>query len=137
VKSLVYRHWLKLVVALGILGMLALAFDYFFPTTGIGSWCGSCDLEITFLVTDAESGQPLPGAVLDIAETRSGTYDITHSFKLVTDGNGIVKLFCKDCFCCGTFGSRYGKRINTFGVRAPYQMFHVSAEGYERGRQKY
>jgi len=96
-------------------------------------WVGAQDLEITFLVTDAESDQPIKGAKIEVLRDEVNFCEKreTIPFHLDTDANGIAISFEKQCMCFGTEGWSWKGRIDTFGMHVPGWLLRVSAPGYK------
>lgn len=91
-------------------------------------WVGRTDVEIRFVVTDAQSNQPVPKAIVFISSEPDGFCDDSpqHEFTLSTDENGQAKYLATSCMC---FGSK-GTFEDTFGSHLPRWTYHVSASGY-------
>lgn len=93
-------------------------------------WVGGTDLEVEFVVTDAESGDPIPNAQVKI-HSEGGVYSErdVQDFVLVANQDGKVRKECAESMCFGS-QSRLGL-IDTFAVHLPWWYFWVVAEGYE------
>jgi hypothetical protein len=91
-------------------------------------WVGSTDVEVEFAVADAETGQPLPGATVQVRQEPGGFCkdQPAPQFSLVADATGGVKRLSEHCMCFGTRG--LGK--DTFAVHLPLWQFQGSAPGY-------
>lgn len=98
-------------------------------------WVGHTDLVVSFIVTDAETGLPIPNATVGVRAEGGGFCDDREpgSFTMTTDANGIAKQTCKNCMC---FGSRSAFE-NTFVVHLPYWWFHATATGYSDSKSEY
>jgi hypothetical protein len=94
-------------------------------------WLGSTDLEIEFVITDADSGQPVEAAELLVYEY-GGFYreaQAEREFTLTADSEGIIRSVCHDDWCIGkTSGLRF---TDTYHVYLPEWRLQVSAPGYE------
>jgi hypothetical protein len=96
-------------------------------------WIGDTDLEMDFLVTDADSGQPLPDARIQV-RCEMGFYqgsdeDREKPFELQTDPAGKAHRLCRHNWC---IGRQSGLRItDTYHVYIPYWFVRVLADGYQ------
>ncbi len=114
---------LRFIVAIVVGGFLCLLFIPFERMR----WVGSTDLEVEFLVFDATTRIPIPGATITIQSLGgSGEERDPKEFELKTDDDGRVKRLCKKCMCFGTSGWN----IDTFSVRVPSWLYYASAAGY-------
>jgi hypothetical protein len=97
-------------------------------------WVGFRDLEITFLVVDADSGDPISAAVIDIPKTREGLCQGCEGpFRFVTNQQGVAKHLCKHCMCSGFSGWRlFFRHVESFGSHTPGWVFDVSAPGFQK-----
>ena len=103
-------------------------------------WVGSTDLEIIFLVEDADNSKPVDGATIYIFTEEYDDNQPVDTFmmtvngrkkkriKLTTDAGGLVKHLCKDCRCSGTVS----RNEDTFMLWLPDWDFVASAPGYRR-----
>jgi len=91
-------------------------------------WVGSTDLQVEFAVTNAITGEPIPGATVDI-RSEGGFHEEREpsEFRLVADSDGRAMHVCPKSMC---FGTR-GLITDTFVVHLPFWWFRVSAPGYE------
>jgi hypothetical protein len=100
------------------------------PTLQTARWGGRTDIDIQFRVTDAATGQPIPGARIDLAPEERGERfcedPITEPFTLVADDNGIASRLTTGCPC----GGSQGWFEDTFGVNFPGWSYRVTADGY-------
>ncbi len=88
-------------------------------------WVGSTDLEVEFVITDADSRHPIPGAQVEVF-SELGNQEM---FVLYSDSDGIAR---KDCPDSKSSGTQSGLRFtDTYCVPPPCWMYHVNAEGYE------
>jgi hypothetical protein len=95
-----------ILVALGLLLLPALQTCH---------WVGHTDLEVEFVVRDAATGQPVPGATLQVhSEGGLWAKRERQDFTLVADPAGSVKRLCKDCLC----------------VHLPWWVYQAKAPGY-------
>ncbi len=92
------------------------------------TWVGHTDLEVRFVVTDANSGQPIPNATVHVRAEPGGFCENSDpkEFELTTDENGHATHLCKNCMC---FGSN-SLFEDTFAVHLPWWWFRVMADGY-------
>ena len=123
--------WHLALFSLSLLAVLTLAVDFFFMAQGI-YWVGFRDLEITFVVTDAQTNEPIAGAEIDIPESQNGfCSECDDAFRLVTDAQGTAKRMCKQCMCSGYSGRKpFFRRVDTFGTHIPDWMPQISAAGF-------
>ncbi len=98
------------------------------------AWVGHTDLEIAFHVVDAETGQPIEGAAIDVKQDAGGFCEdaSAREFELLTDQNGQALHLSRSCMCFGT-QSRL-KFKDTFSVHLPWWHFRVSADGHETSK---
>lgn len=94
---------------------------------------GSKDLDVDFLVTDADSGQPIHNAEIMI-RSEGGLYDGSEEdskrpFKLRTDANGKFRRVCRNNIWTW-FHSRW-RFTDVYCVFLPNWFLEVSAAGYE------
>lgn len=114
--------------AFGFAVMLVGGFIALFAFGQSKKWVGHTDLEVRFIVTDAETGRPVAHATIHIRAESGGFCDDPQSakFTIKTDKNGHAKRLATNCEC---FGSR-GTFEDTFGSHVPPWSFHASAAGY-------
>ena len=125
--------WHKWIFGVSLIAVLALAADFFFQQ-GV-YWVGDRDLEVTFVVTDAETDQPIAGAEIDVQKGREGAFcsDCDGPFKLITDAQGSSRRICKNCMCYGYSGGQpLFRRKDTFSSHTPDWVFRVSSPGHEK-----
>lgn len=94
-----------------------------------GAWVGVSDLEIECIVTDAETGQPIPGAVVDVEQAKGGFLSCDckeEKFSLTMDANGSVKRMYERCTTTGT--ERFF--MSSFHIRPPEWNYRAIAQGY-------
>jgi hypothetical protein len=96
-------------------------------------WVGSRDLEVSFHVSDSETGRPIAGALIDIPRGREAfCADCAPPIQLRTDENGVARRLCKNCMCSGFEGGKpFFRRHSTFGSHLPDWEFQVSAPGHQ------
>jgi hypothetical protein len=120
------KSWLvSLLLALVVVGTSA----FLLNLRGGIEWVGRTDLDIVFEVTDASTGLPVNGAIVQV----DGDQD--YRCKLVTDEKGRASKLLKDEFCSGYYvRSKLTRRVikDTFHVLLPDWFLQVSAPGYER-----
>jgi hypothetical protein len=109
------------------LAFLCLGYGYF----GVGIR----DLEITFVITDADSDAPIDGAKIDVSKSREHELcqDCDAPLHLVTNREGTAKRVCRNCFTDITSGGelffRYGHHV---GVYPPRWQFEVTADRFQK-----
>jgi len=91
-------------------------------------WVGKTDLQVSFVVTDAQTGQPIPQATIHIRVEPGGFCDDRgpREFTITTNDKGHAKHLCTNCM---SFGSN-GIFRDTFGIHLPWWWFHTTAAGY-------
>jgi hypothetical protein len=128
---MIIRWWLWLCV-IGAVPLAVWGYD----RMGMIAWVGGTDLEIVFVFTDADTGEPIQGVKLQV-HSEGGFYKESESeekeFNLVTDETGTVRRVCHNSMC-------YGERsslgfTDTFGVHLPWWFVSPSAPEYEPGEQ--
>jgi hypothetical protein len=114
--------WLILGAILIALGLLLI------PAMQTVAWVGHTNLEVEFVVTDADTGQPIKGATIHVQAEEGGFCEEREKqqFSLVTNEEGTAKRLCKHCMCFGTSGWN----IDTFAVHLPWWFYRVTAESY-------
>jgi hypothetical protein len=93
-------------------------------------WVGGTDLEVVFVVTDADSGSPIPGAEIKVW-SEGGFYEGPDKgeFALLAGARGEARKVCRDSMC---FGTRSGLGFtDTYVVHLPFWHFRVVAPGHE------
>jgi hypothetical protein len=121
------RRWRKGLIALAVILLAAWGFD----RLGGIYWVGRTDLEVEFVVTEAGSDRPVPGARIEV-RSEGGFYEEREKqeFVLHADGGGAVSKVYRSSMC---FGKRSGLGFtDTFAVHRPWWLVRVSAEGYQR-----
>jgi hypothetical protein len=98
---------------------------------------GCRDLEITFLVSDAETHEPIAAAEINVPESRSHFCEgCDDAFKLVTDDQGMARRRCSNCMCFGyAGGAPFLRRLDTYGSHTPSWEIFASAPGYQRSER--
>jgi hypothetical protein len=94
-------------------------------------WIGDTNLVVEFIVTSAESGQPIPDARIEVQSDKSwyDGADDEKNFELSTDAAGAARKQCLNNRCIGT---QSGLRItDTYSVYVPGWRVRVLALGYE------
>jgi hypothetical protein len=97
-------------------------------------WVGDCDLQIDFLIVDAESGNAIPNAEIRIRND-GGFYDdadedTKRPFSLRTDADGMAHRTCRNNRCIGR-QSRL-EFTDTHVAYKPRWTLQIFAEGYSR-----
>jgi len=97
----------------------------------VQKWVGRTDIEVSFVVTDAETGQSISDATIHVRANRGGFCEDqeARNFTLLTDAQGVGRVVCKQCMC---FGSR-GTFEDTFASHLPPWLYHATAAGYADG----
>lgn len=122
--------WHSVLLKLAIVAGMVFVYDFFSFALGT-YWVGFKDLEITFLVTNAETNLPIARAIIDVPESKRAFCDeCNDAFKLVTDVRGTAKRMCKNCMCFGSSG--LPGRWNSFGTHVPSWVYHASAPGFHQ-----
>ncbi len=115
-------------VVLALAAIVVASLAYFASDHSL-KWVGHTDLEVTFVVSDATTGQPIPHATIHIrAEPGGFCADPFHpEFSITTDKHGHARQLSTSCLC---FGSK-GRFQDTFGSHLPRWSYHATADGYE------
>ena len=93
-------------------------------------WIGSKDLEIIFVVTDAETGRAIPDASIDIMSDGESSKDARSDgeFTLKTDSTGTARTVRLEIPCCG---EQSGLRLtDTVSPYLPLWSFRTTSPGY-------
>jgi hypothetical protein len=113
-----------------VVGIVLLLGAVLLPSIQTVRWVGSTDLTVEFVVTDAETGEPIPGAEIsiqpEVGVDRSGIPK--EGLKLSTQETGTARYLCRDTMCSGTNGPFWFTR--SFGVRVPDWIVIVEATHY-------
>ncbi len=122
IRRLTLAQWVVLDLIAVILLLLIGA--PFFQTV---HWVGSTDLEVEFVAVDASTGDPVPGATVDV-HSEGGFYEERdrQDFALVTGPDGRVRRLCRNSMCFGTSSWR----VDTYAVHLPWWHYRASAPGY-------
>lgn len=121
------------ILFLALAGTTAFVFDQFLLSSDGVSEVGAGDLELTFVVIDAETGKAIKGGEIDVpASQTSFCSECDDPFKLKMDENGRAIRLCKQCMWYSfSSGVRlFGTRRRTFNTHMPDWVFRVSAPGY-------
>jgi hypothetical protein len=112
----------------GSAAILVVGFVAFIVFGQTMKWVGHTDLEVRFIVTDAETGRLIRNATIHIRAESGGFCDDSpqREFTIATDENGEAKQFATNCMC---FGSK-GAFEDTFASHLPQWSFHATASGY-------
>jgi hypothetical protein len=109
------------------MGLLLLLLPFLFTIC----WVGRRDVEVTFVVTDSVTGQPVPGATVRVHEWNDYSERET-DFRLTTDSGGTATCLCRHCRAWGT------KPLflrGTFAIRLQSWSFQASAPRYASGER--
>jgi hypothetical protein len=119
-------------VVAGLAPLLVLWFD----RSQTIAWVGFNDLEVVFVVTDARTGAPVPGARVEV-HSEGGLYEERdpQDFVLTADGAGEARKVCRNSMCFGT--QSWLRRTDTYAVHLPDWYFRVSAPGYQAAESVY
>jgi hypothetical protein len=125
-EPMIRRWWMWFLLPLGIIALLVWGYD----RCEMILWVGATDLEVGFVVTEAGSDRPIPGAVVEVVQSAGGFYDErdTNEFTLRADAGGVARKVCRHSMCHGA-QSRLGF-TDTFVVYLPWWRFRVCADGY-------
>lgn len=120
---------------LASVAILAVGLVAFFALGQTVKWVGRTDVEVRFVVTDAQTGQPIPNAVIYIRAEPGGFCDDppVPKFAITTDRNGHATQVATHCMC---FGSK-GAFEDTFASHLPPWWFHVTSTGYSATEPTY
>lgn len=109
------------------IGLTVCAIAALSPLATNVKWVGTADLEVDFVIIDAETGQPIPDAMIYVREEQGvGKNRQINSFTIAGDGNGHAKRVSTDCM---SFGSR-GAFEDIFAIRPPSWRFFATAAEY-------
>lgn len=121
------RRWrIRLLVIACLLPLVIWGYDHFQTT----QWASKTDLEVEFVVTEADSGAPIPGARVEV-QSQGGFYDEKEKqeFALAADSEGTARKECRNSL---TSGTRSGLRFtDTSSVNLPWWKYRVSAAGFK------
>ena len=110
-----------------VIALLVLLYD----AMGVIRWIGSTELTIEFVVTDAQTGQPLPGAEVYL-EAESG-WDFEgneRSLRVTADAEGRVRRGIPNNTCVGSCSNLRLLR-DTRAVYVPSWRVTCRASGYQ------
>jgi hypothetical protein len=115
-------QWLLVIAILAIGGVLLTALTS--KTWGVGH----TDVEVSFVVTDGETGGSLVEARVEIRKEKGGLCEDQEEkeFAIFTNHDGVARRVERKCMCFGT-SSIFE---DSFGTHLPRWLFRVSAEGY-------
>jgi hypothetical protein len=93
---------------------------------------GQTEVEVEFLVTDADTEQPIPGATVEVRGpgVEEGEQSQGGEVRLVTDEAGVARRRCR----CTWYGER-GWLRSTFTLLLPGWQFRASAPGYDPSQE--
>jgi hypothetical protein len=111
-----------IVVAIGLFGSVG-------TTT---YWVGQTDLQIEFVVTDADTRRPIGGATVHVhSELGFCLEKDGQDFTMKTDAEGRIIRLYHHCMS----GGRESWIRKTWGVSLPLWMFHATAPGFADGEK--
>ena len=91
------------------------------------AWVGSKDLEVEFVIADAGTGRPVPGAAVQFynphPSSLCGEEYREAEFRRSADEGGRVRLLCRQCMCSG----HKNWYEDTFSIHLPEWYFVVTA----------
>jgi hypothetical protein len=130
-RSFLRSKTFKLFLALAMLAGMIVLLE---PVVKSTHWQGSTKFHLAFVVTDAETGQPIEKATLLIGRWRPGREETEQEWvpdakgwvRLATDATGTVKRSWDDWPCGGVIAWNR----NTFQAHLPECMFSAAAPGY-------
>lgn len=100
-------------------------------------WVGDTNLTVEFVVTDAETGEPVKGADLSILSEGGFNEDgrrldktelKKEEIKLTTDESGTARYVCRKSMCTGSESGL--KFTNTYAFALPWWSVTPKATGY-------
>jgi hypothetical protein len=121
---------LALLAVFAVLIVVALAV-WWIDRSQMIDWVGGTNLEVEFLVTASDSGQPIPNARIEVV-SRGGVYDggdKEETFELRTDRSGTAHRLCRSN-CCTGVQSRL-RFTDTYHVVVPFWRVRVFASGHQ------
>src|SRR5437016_5489389 len=87
-------------VTFSLLLLLALLL-WWYDRSQMIRWIGATNLEVEFVVSSAESGEPIANARIEVHSHGSFSRD-PEDFELRTDNSGIARRECRNNTCVGT-----------------------------------
>lgn len=92
------RRWWKWLLAVGLVPLVVWGCD----RMQIAYWVGRTDLEVEFVITDVGTGQPIPGARVEV-HSEGGFYEEQNEqeFVLIADADGVARKECRRSMCFG------------------------------------
>lgn len=105
------------------------------PLLSVAAWVGFKDVEISFVVRDAVTGQPVPNAEIGIRQESGGLCNDRESgnFSLNCDGVGRASHLVQRCMCYG----KSGYFVDSFGMHLPHWWYRAEAPGYDPSEESY
>lgn len=99
----------------------------------VAIWVGHTNLMVEFTVSDAETGEPIPAARVEVQQAEGGFRDDhdKREFVLVADSAGVIGRECPGTTCTGR-SNNLGS-VDTFDAYLPQWRFRALAEGFETG----
>ncbi|MBA4186536.1 MAG: hypothetical protein C0467_00815 [Planctomycetaceae bacterium] len=118
-------------IVLSLVAITAALFDRLFCI----KWIGNTELTVEFAITDAETGQPVVGATLDIhSETKYSRPGEEDKFQLRSDHDGVARVVIPHNTC---IGDTSGLRFTDIRVVYPPQwtILRINAQGYQKSEE--
>lgn len=124
------RRRRNVLLALLVTALAARGYD---AITGI-MWVGWTDLDVEFIVKDADTDQPIAGAVIAV-DSEGGLYHdrFPQSFRLTTGPDGSASYRCRGMMCGGRVSGLSLTR--SYACHIPDWLVRVHAPGYEPTEQ--
>jgi hypothetical protein len=125
--------WLRVtrrqLVWTAVLIALSVGVVYLLKCITFCDWVGHADLEITYVVWDSTTGQPIPNARILVDAERGGLCDPCgeKQIVLVTGPDGAVRKTARNCMCFGA-GDIFS---STWATHVPPWIYHVEATDYQ------
>lgn len=122
-KRTAYRTLLFASAAILVVGL-----GEFLTLSQTNKWVGHTDIEIRFVITDAETGLPIPNATVHISAEADGFCDDAQQskFTITSCEDGHANQLATNCMA---FGSE-GTSGDTFASHLPQWSFYATATGY-------
>jgi hypothetical protein len=119
------RVWQGIVVVMLVMVVLMLLFE----AGLVFRWQGSIDLRITFVVTDADTGAPIPGAAVHVVSADDSGYRNIVPFTFTGDAQGAARHWYRGIRCGGSSYPAMPWR-DTWGATTPSWCYYAVASNY-------